>query len=180
MPSPRLFSPKSPDHEVLWDRFGLARAALSQSQDRRFVTLAVDFVNLRYEDMFKNATFQYLGDFGSGTLDFWSGLNGSKSSFFTLLIRLTEYTHKRQVVGSTAWRSALLPFLLSLERYGNVSKVSISLIWQTDVDEEQALWAYNGTAASAGAQSVSFRLLERKSSQDYECRIWSRWENCMC
>ena len=176
MPSPRLFYPGSPNHEILLDRFGLARVVLSQSQDRRSVTLAINFENSKFEDMFKNGTFQCLGDFGSGTLNVSMGLNGSNiSSFFTQLSYLTEYTHMQRVVGSRTWRSALLHFPLSLEPYGSFSKVSISLRRQTDsvVDEGQALWVYNVTPASAEAQSASFGQLEHISSRDFSWRVSS-------
>ena len=183
MPSPRLFYPESPNHETLLDRFGLPRAVLIPSQDRRSVTLAVDLEKSKSEYMFGTVTFQCSGDFEIGTLDFSLGLNGSNiTSFFTLLSRLTEYTHMQRVVGSRTWRSALLHFLLSLEPYGSFSKVSISLRRQTDsvVDEGKALWAYNATAASAGAQSASFGLLEHISSQALVCRVSSGFVEYSC
>ena len=147
MPSPRLFSPEPLDHDELFEWFRLARAVLSPSQHRRFVTLAVDFENLIYEDIFKNVTFQCMGDFESGTLNFSLGLNGSNiSSFFTLLSRLAEYTHMQQVVGSRTWRSALLHFLLSLEPYGSFSKAFVSLRRPTPTHSETRIFRLKPSA----------------------------------
>ena len=143
MPSPRLFYPELPNHETLLDRFGPARVVLSPC---RTVTLDVDFENSKSGHMFETVTFQYLGGFGSGTLNFSLGLNDSKPSFFTQLSYLNECAHKQQVVGSRTWRSALLHFLLSLEPYGSFSKVSISLRRPTPTHSETRIFRLKASA----------------------------------
>ena len=167
MPSLRLFCPESPQHKVLSDRFGLARAVVSPSQDMCSVRLVVAFEDLKTGNL-------YCGVNGSGTLNFSVGLDGSKPSpLSTLLSYLDDWTHKFQMVCYRTWGFARFHFHFSLKPHGMLysssSKVSVSLTRQTD----------SIVAASAGAQSANFGPLERSSSQAFVYMNSSGVDECM-